>query len=138
MYRKDFYSMWTKFTGVRCAACCETHANFADESACLTAYNVRNEVRITTSQITGSVENSAISTRRYFSQLIVSLKNTGTTILLEFTAHQTSTFTGWLQQWRCRFCTNLWHSSLFSETLGMCSSLASTASNFFSVCSRRL
>jgi hypothetical protein len=30
--------------GDRCAACREMHTNFADESACLTADNVRNEV----------------------------------------------------------------------------------------------
>jgi hypothetical protein len=34
------------------------------------------------------------STRRYLLQLITSLKNTGITILLAFTAHQTPTFTG--------------------------------------------
>jgi hypothetical protein len=32
---------------------------------------------------------------QYLSQLIVSLKNTGATILLALTAHQTPTFTGW-------------------------------------------
>jgi hypothetical protein len=31
----------------------------------------------------------------YLSQLIISLKNTGPTILLALTAHQTPTFTGW-------------------------------------------
>jgi hypothetical protein len=31
----------------------------------------------------------------YLSQLIVSLKNTGATILLALTEHQTPTFTGW-------------------------------------------
>jgi hypothetical protein len=30
--------------GGRCAACCETHTNFAGESACLTVDSVRNEV----------------------------------------------------------------------------------------------
>jgi hypothetical protein len=73
--------------GGRCAACCEAHTNFADQSACLTADNVRNEVRSYNSQITGGVENAVLSTRRYFSQLIVSLKNTGTTILLALAAH---------------------------------------------------
>jgi hypothetical protein len=34
-----------------------------------------------------SVENAALSICRYFLQLIVSLKNTGTTILLALTAH---------------------------------------------------
>jgi hypothetical protein len=32
--------------GGRCAACCEAHTNFADESACLTSDNVRIEVVI--------------------------------------------------------------------------------------------
>jgi hypothetical protein len=30
--------------GGRCAACCEAYTNFANESACLTADNVWNEV----------------------------------------------------------------------------------------------
>jgi hypothetical protein len=47
------------------------------------------------SQITGGVENAVLSRRRYLSQLTVSLKNTGTTIFLALTAHQTPTFTGW-------------------------------------------
>jgi hypothetical protein len=46
---------------------------FADESACLMAYNVRNNV-VNNSQITGGVENAFLSTCRYFSRLIVSLK----------------------------------------------------------------
>jgi hypothetical protein len=38
--------VWTMSTPLRftAAACCEAHTNFADESACLTADNVRNEV----------------------------------------------------------------------------------------------
>jgi hypothetical protein len=48
MYREDFYFV-DRFHGSalhsdRCAAGCEAHMNFADESACLTADNVRNEV----------------------------------------------------------------------------------------------
>jgi hypothetical protein len=34
----------TALRGDWCAACREAHTNFADESACLTADNVRNEV----------------------------------------------------------------------------------------------
>jgi hypothetical protein len=49
------------------------------------------------SQITEGVENAVLPTCRYFcNYVIVSLKNTGTTILLALTAHQTPTFTGWL------------------------------------------
>jgi hypothetical protein len=40
--------------------------------------------------------NRCPSTRKYLSQLIVSLKNTHTTVLA-LTARQTQTFTGWLQ-----------------------------------------
>jgi hypothetical protein len=41
-YREDFYSL-DEFTD-RCTAGREAHANFANESAYLTAGNVRNEV----------------------------------------------------------------------------------------------
>jgi hypothetical protein len=44
------------------------------------------------SQITGGIENAVLSAYRYISQLIVTLKITGTTILLELTAHQTPKF----------------------------------------------
>jgi hypothetical protein len=54
------------------------------------------------------------SLHRYISQLTVSLKNTGTTILHALTAHWIPTFTAWLQQMCCRSCTRLWHSSLFT------------------------
>jgi hypothetical protein len=58
------------------------HTNFADDSACLTADNIRNEV-VNNSQITGGVENAVpLHVDRYLSQLNVSLKNTGTTVLL--------------------------------------------------------
>jgi hypothetical protein len=43
--------------GDRGAACREAHTNFADESACLTADNVRNEV-VNNSQFTGGFENA--------------------------------------------------------------------------------
>jgi hypothetical protein len=47
MYREDFYFVvrfhGSALHGDQCAACCETHTNFAEESACLTADNVRNE-----------------------------------------------------------------------------------------------
>jgi hypothetical protein len=48
VYRSDCYFVdrfhCSALHGGRCAACCEAHANIADESACLTAYNFRNEV----------------------------------------------------------------------------------------------
>jgi hypothetical protein len=45
----NIFTLWTEstalhLTAVSCAACCEAHTNFADESACLKADNVRNEV----------------------------------------------------------------------------------------------
>jgi hypothetical protein len=47
LYREDFYFVdrfyGSAFHGSRCAASCEAHMNFADESAYLTADNVRNE-----------------------------------------------------------------------------------------------
>jgi hypothetical protein len=50
--------------------------------------------------------NARRTTCTYLSQLIVSLKNTGPTILLALTAHQTPNFTGWGRaSWvRCGFC----------------------------------
>jgi hypothetical protein len=48
IYRKDFYFVQrlhgSALHSDRGAACREVHTNFADESACLMAYNVRNEV----------------------------------------------------------------------------------------------
>jgi hypothetical protein len=48
LYREDFYFVdWfhgSALHGDRGAACREAHTNFSDESACLTADNVRNEV----------------------------------------------------------------------------------------------
>jgi hypothetical protein len=48
MYREDFYFVdrfyYSALHGDRGAACSEKHTNFADESACLTADNIRNEV----------------------------------------------------------------------------------------------
>jgi hypothetical protein len=48
IYREDFYFV-DRFHGSalhddRCTAGCEVHTNFADESVCLMANNVRNEV----------------------------------------------------------------------------------------------
>jgi hypothetical protein len=47
IYREDFYLVdrfnCSALHGGGCAACCEEHTNFADESACLTADNVQNE-----------------------------------------------------------------------------------------------
>jgi hypothetical protein len=47
-YRDDFYFVGrfhgSALHGYRGAVCCETHTNFADESACLTADYVRNDV----------------------------------------------------------------------------------------------
>jgi hypothetical protein len=78
--------------GERCAACCEAHANFADESACLTA-DVWNEVvTIHRSQEVLKILSSLHVDifRNCF------IKNTGTTLLPAFTTQQTPTFTGWL------------------------------------------
>jgi hypothetical protein len=48
MYREDFYFVdrfhGSALHGYRCIAGCEAHTNFADESACLTADNILNEV----------------------------------------------------------------------------------------------
>jgi hypothetical protein len=47
-YREDFYFVdrfhGSAHHGDRCTAGCEAHTNFADESACLLADNVRNDV----------------------------------------------------------------------------------------------
>jgi hypothetical protein len=43
MSREDFY-FDDRLHGDRCTAGCGAHTNFADESACLKADNVRNEV----------------------------------------------------------------------------------------------
>jgi hypothetical protein len=49
IYREDFYFVdpfhGRALNGDRCAACCDAHTNFADESACLTADDVRNECK---------------------------------------------------------------------------------------------
>jgi hypothetical protein len=48
IYRENFYFVdrfhGSALHGDRCSACCEAHTNFADESTCLTADNVWNEV----------------------------------------------------------------------------------------------
>jgi hypothetical protein len=81
----------------------KAHTNFADESAWLTADNVRSEA-VTILRSQEELKMLSLYTL-IFSQLIVSLKYTGTTIL-EFTAHETPNFTGlsgtsWV---RCEFC----------------------------------
>jgi hypothetical protein len=47
MYREYFYFVdlvhGSVLRGGQCAACCKSHTNFADESACLMADNVWNE-----------------------------------------------------------------------------------------------
>jgi hypothetical protein len=99
--------------GDQCAACHEAHVNFTDEWACLTADNVWSAaVTIHRSQEVLKMLSSLHID--IFLQLTVSLKNTGTTILLALTVHQTPTFTGWLQQLCCHSCTRLWCSSLLS------------------------
>jgi hypothetical protein len=98
--------------GDRCTAGREAHANFADESACLMADNIRYEVfTIHRSQ---EVLKMPSSLHVDFLQLIVLIKNIGTIFLLALTAHQTPTFAGWLQQLCYRSCTRLWHSSFLS------------------------
>jgi hypothetical protein len=79
------------------------HINF-DESACLMANNVWNEVvTIHTSQ--EAVKMLFLYTRTSFA-INCFVKNTGATILLAPTAHQTPTFTGLTgtSQVRCGFC----------------------------------
>jgi hypothetical protein len=49
MYYREYFYFVDRFHGsalhgCRCADCCEAHTNFADESACLTADNIWNEV----------------------------------------------------------------------------------------------
>jgi hypothetical protein len=66
--------------------------NFADESACLMDDSIWCEVvTIHRSQVVLKM----VSSLHIDFYAIVSLKNTGTTILLTLTAHQTPTFTGW-------------------------------------------
>jgi hypothetical protein len=86
----------------RCAACREAHANFVDESA----DNVYNEVVI----IHRSQEALKMPSSLHVDNLAINRfvkKNTGTAFRLALTAHQTSTFTGWLQQLCFRSCTRL-------------------------------
>jgi hypothetical protein len=69
--------MWTGSRSLRFSAAGAPQAArciriFADESACLLADNVRDEV-VNNSQLTGRVEIAVLCARRYFSQLIVSL-----------------------------------------------------------------
>jgi hypothetical protein len=77
--------------------------NFANESACLTVDNIRNEVA--TIHISQSVENAVPLHIDIFCCYFVK-KNTGTAILLAFTAHKTPTFIGWsgASRVRCGFC----------------------------------
>jgi hypothetical protein len=70
------------------------------------------------------------STHKYLLQLIVSLKNRCTTILLALTAHQTPTFSGWLRQLCCCSHTGRWVDTPFSWATPM-------SSNFSSVSTRR-
>jgi hypothetical protein len=48
LYKEDFCFVdrfhGSALHGEQCAACCEAHTNFTDESACLMADNVWNEV----------------------------------------------------------------------------------------------
>jgi hypothetical protein len=79
---------------------------FADESACLTADNIRNEV------VTIHRSQEVFKMLSYLHVDIFSIncfvkKKTGATFLLALTAHQTPTFTGWLRQLCCRSCTRL-------------------------------
>jgi hypothetical protein len=57
----------------QCAACCEAHTNFADESACPTADNVRNEV-VTIHGSQKVLKMLSPLNVDIFSQLIVSLR----------------------------------------------------------------
>jgi hypothetical protein len=119
--------------GDQCAACCKVNANFADESACLTADNISNEV-VTIHRSQKVVKMLSSLHVDIFHNCFI--KNTGTTVLA-LTAHQTPAFTGWLQQLCFLSCTRLWHSVSWvrrvSDFLCVCSSLAPVSSNFSSV-----
>jgi hypothetical protein len=91
------------------------------------------------SQITGNVENAVLSTRKYFSQLIVPLKkhrynNPSCT-------YQTPSLDGFsscVTVLALDFDTSFSWARLFSDFHDVCSSLAPTSSNFSSVSTRRL
>jgi hypothetical protein len=94
LYRKDFYFVdrlhGSALHSDQCTAGCVVHTNFADESAFLTADNIWNEV-VTMHRSQEVLKMLSLYTE-IFLQLIVSLKNTGTTILLalQHTRHQLS------------------------------------------------
>jgi hypothetical protein len=92
-YRRIF-SVWTGSTAlhfmVAGAPLAAAHTNSADESTCLMADNIQNIITIQRSQ---DMLKMLSSLHRYFSQVTVSIKNTGTTILLTFRAHQMPTLT---------------------------------------------
>jgi hypothetical protein len=79
-----------RFTVTRAPPAFEEHTNFTDESACLTADIVGNEV-VTIHRSQNVFKMLSL----YMSQLIVSLKDTGTTILLALMIHRIPIFTGW-------------------------------------------
>jgi hypothetical protein len=95
IYREYIYYVdrvhGTAFHGDLCAACRETRANFVGESACLTAHNVRNEV--VTIHRSQEVLKMLSPLHVFFAVNCFVIK----IILLALTAHQTPTFTGWLQ-----------------------------------------
>jgi hypothetical protein len=88
----------------RGAACCEAHTNFANESACLAADGLRNEV-VTIQKSQEVLKMLALYMTVSFA-INCSIKNTSTTIFLAFRAHQTPASTGrsrilWVG---CGFC----------------------------------
>jgi hypothetical protein len=67
------------------------HINFAGESAYLMASNIWNET-VTIHRSQEVLKMLSCLHVHIFLQLMLSLKNTGATILLALTAHQTPTF----------------------------------------------
>jgi hypothetical protein len=107
--------------------------------ACLTADNVWNWSSYN-SQITGGVENTVLSTRRYFSQLIVSLKKApDTTVLLALNSTPDSNC-HWMASavLALESDTPVSRARRLSDFLGLCLSLAPVSFNFSSVSTRRL
>jgi hypothetical protein len=101
LYREDF-DLADRFHGSalhgdRCIAVCEAHRNFADESACLTVGNIRNEVV--------TIHGSQNVLKIFFAINCFS-KNIGTTAILVLNSIPESNFLGrGGTSWdRCGFC----------------------------------
>jgi hypothetical protein len=94
------------------------------------------------SQITGGVKNAALCTCRYFSQLIVSLKNKAqqSFLHLHHTRRQLSPdgFSSCVALLALDFDSPVSWARRFSDFIGVCSSLAHVSYKFSSVSTRRL